>query len=131
MNENIRQSFKSESAPCIKLRLIYTSASDLCRCLYAVSCASVFICTMHHHPRQCQVHMRTASLQCPRGCFWCNQQYHGQSRRRKRLVGEAVTAANKQFYNFLELQKGDILSISTRTCTTAEQHCLSWTTTDV
>ncbi len=33
-------------------------------------------------PRRRAVHMRTASVQCPRACCWCNPQYHGKCWRR-------------------------------------------------
>ncbi len=39
-------------------------------------------------PRRRAVHMRTASLQCPRACCWCNPQYHGKRRRSGSLEKE-------------------------------------------
>ncbi len=78
--------------------------------------------------------MRTASLHCPRHVA-CVTAVPRQKPKQQQLVGEAsaVTAANKyqRTDHLLKLQKRDdngtgedgILSISTRTCTTAEQHC--------
>ncbi len=75
--------------------------------LYTVSCASVFI-LLRLHPRRRAVHMRTASLRCPRACFWCNPQYHGQSWRRR---GSSEKPWRRQLNikslnHYLKLQKG-------------------------
>ncbi len=88
--------------PNLLLRRTYAVASTP----YAVRWFSFIL--LHRHPRHRAVSERTASLQCPRACYWCNPRYHGQIRRSGSLEKHYSRNGGKYISNhYLKLQLGD------------------------